>query len=1018
MRHFVLLLFACILCCSSISAQFVLSGKVVDALGEPVVGALVRSESDNSKVAMTDFDGNYQLSFTSTGVYRIHVYLMGFDEIIDDLDFKTEKSIVRDYVLQEKGFTSGEVVIESKANKAADSYMEKMKQNSAVTFDYISSELMKKTGDQNVVNAIARVSGVSTSGGLITVRGIGDRYVRTTLNGARIPTLDPLTNNIKLDIFPSALVDNIVITKTTASDLPGDWAGAYISVETKDFPDKLLVAIESQFGYNIQSTGKDFITSERSSGDWLAFDSGLRTRESNTLKAPNLNPGQYAELSALGLQGYYAGLGVHGWVDGSAQSELYFKLGLVQLGLLNASNMNNQSAYNAARSQYNQIYRPKAFELINPSGTDYNNGFSNGWNTRFIKAPINFSQNFTIGNQTELLGKQFGYIVGFRYGTSYRYDPNGISQRVGDASLNYPFDRQDYAQISRETNSWSALVNLAYKLNDNNKMSLMFMPNVIGTNDVANYVTIPLEQEYQDIDVSKLIFYEQRKQLIYQGSSSHFIPSRQIRIENNISYTDGYSVAPDFKANQYMYVTRFDSIQSYQFSPTAGEGIRRYFRYLDENILDVKSTVEFPYTFKEKVLVAKVKTGLAFTRNYRKTDNDEYRVNLGNNPFLVPLANDDLDSYLSAPHFTMNNGVIDYYYSQFNFDRNHSFGYNNVLATFLQTNFDVRERLRLLGGLRLEHTDLFTDVDKYFSEGYERNDPRRENVGGFPNVNAASINQWDLLPNVSVIYRSEAANANRSNVRLNFSQSIARPSIRELSDAAIFDNEFRTLIYGNSDLKVVRVSNYDFRYEKFFQSGDNVSASVFYKDFRNHIEMGFGSSGITWENIDRSNVVGVEFEGRKGIGEHLELRANVTLVRSRAQFIRKDFQVIDGLKEFTIIDTTFRPMFGQAPYLVNFICNYDLEESGLNVALSYNVQGPRLVIAGAVKGRPDVYELPRNLLDLKVSKKYGDHFSFSLTVRDIFNAPVRRSYDLPTGWVDYDSFRFGTVFQLGITYKL
>lgn len=92
---------------------------------------------------------------------------------------------------------------------------------------------MKRTGDNNITAAVARVSGVSTNGGFITVRGIGDRYVKTTINGSRIPTLDPFTNNIKLDLFPASLVDNVIITKTASPDLPGDWAGAYLSVETK-----------------------------------------------------------------------------------------------------------------------------------------------------------------------------------------------------------------------------------------------------------------------------------------------------------------------------------------------------------------------------------------------------------------------------------------------------------------------------------------------------------------------------------------------------------------------------------------------------------------------------------------------------------------------------------------------------------------------------------------------------------------------------------------------------------------
>jgi hypothetical protein len=88
------------------------------------------------------------------------------------------------------------------------------------------------------------------------------------------------------------------------------------------------------------------------------------------------------------------------------------------------------------------------------------------------------------------------------------------------------------------------------------------------------------------------------------------------------------------------------------------------------------------------------------------------------------------------------------------------------------------------------------------------------------------------------------------------------------------------------------------------------------------------------------------------------------------------------------------------------------------------------VIAGAIKGRPDVYEMPRHVIDLKISKSLSKHWSLSVTVRDLLNTAIRRSYKIDTinyggevritedGWYDYDRFRYGTNYQLSITYKL
>ncbi len=999
-------------------AQGKFSGRVSDIQGETMFGVIVVDTNNYAIIGQTDFDGLFSIQIPDSKPHVFKFSLLGYEELIEVVSISGAQTINKEYTLFEKSLLSNEVQIQAKAVRSADTYMEKIKMNSTTSLDYISSATIKKTGDSNVLSAVSRVSGVSTSGGLITVRGIGDRYVKTMLNGSRIPTLDPLTNNIKLDIFPASLVDNIVITKTASPDLPGDWSGAYISVETKDYPEKLTVNVESQFGYSPQFTFQDFVTSERSTTDWLGFDNGLRTRTGNDITAPNLNPSGYQQMVALGLGDYYNSMGVTGWTDGNAQADTYFRMGLVQLGLLPAALVNDQSAYQEAMTAYNTSYKPQAYRAINPNNTDYNNGFSNNWTTKFRKAPISYSQNASFGDQRTLFGRPLGFFVGIRYGNSYRYDPDGISQRILNEEQGYRIETSDQTLISRETHSWSGLLNFAYKLNDNNKISLLFMPNIIGNNDVAAFNNVPRVENGiildDELTSRRNIFYEQRKQLIYQFSSSHFIPSKKIKIESSASYTDGSSVAPDFRTTEYTLFRNDPSL--IEFSPTVGSGIRRFYRYLDEDLLDARISAEIPLTNKPGGEGNKLKIGGATLYNYRKIDNEEYRLFTGNGNF-APLQSTDIDSYM-LDKFTMTDSLIDFYYVSMDEDRNHSFGRSRVDAAFAMVTWDLTSNLKFSGGARAEHTSIFTDVDKFYREGYVRDDPRRVNVANFPNVNAVDINEWHVLPSGSLIYKLETEKLERVNVRLNYSQSLARPSIRELNDAAILDNEFRQFIYGNSDLKLAEISNYDFRTEAYFKNGDNVSMSLFYKDFKNHIEMGFGNVGISWENVPESNVMGVELEGKKDIGKSFEFRGNVTLVKSESQFIRKDFSIVDGKKFYLPIDTIYRPMFGQAPYLVNAMLSYKADSLGLTATLSYNVQGERLVITGAFKGWADVYELPRHLVDFKVSKKFGDHITASLTVRDILNAPVLRAYDLPTGWFDYDRFRYGTTYLLSIGYKL
>ncbi len=162
--------------------------------------------------------------------------------------------------------------------------------------------------------------------------------------------------------------------------------------------------------------------------------------------------------------------------------------------------------------------------------------------------------------------------------------------------------------------------------------------------------------------------------------------------------------------------------------------------------------------------------------------------------------------------------------------------------------------------------------------------------------------------------------------------------------------------------------------------------------------------------------MGIELEGRKTLPAHLELRANVALIRSETKFVRSRIDFPGGIRQYIPIDTLTRTMYGQAPYVINGILAYNSDSLGLSVAVSYNVQGERLVITSDNPNIPDVYEQPRHLLDVKVTKKLGKHFGTSLTVRDVFNSSVIRSYKGSD--VVFDKYTYGTNYILSFSYKL
>ena len=1008
-------------------AQCTLRGKVVDVNGETLPGAVVVLKSNKSIGTVTDLDGNYSLKLPELPQPVVIFTMVGLQPLEETITPIKNGVVIKNVTLLSSAQQMKEVEISAKAVRSNDYYFETIKKKSATSIDYISADVMKKTGDNTVTAAISRVSGVSTTGGLITVRGIGDRYVKTTLNGLRIPTLDPFTNNIRLDLFPAGLVDNIVITKTESPDLPGDWAGAYISVETKDYPEKFTVGFETTFGYNTQSTFQDVITSERSSTDWLGYDNSLRDRDHSSFQVAYITPMKYQELTALGLGAYYNSLGVNqsNWGEGTPVGDYYYRLGLVQLGLLAPALINDPSAVSAATTAYsNGSYENRAFNTLNAGAVSTGQSFSDNWNTFYKKAPLNFSQSFNIGNQTTLFGKTVGYLFGFRYASSMVYDPTSTTARATVAQdSNGEFipavASRTEQQISRQSNGWSALLNLSMKLNPNNSISVLAMPNLNGVNNVRYSKDT---QDPTNYVITNSQFYEQRRQLVYQAKSEHYIPSKKIKIDFNTSYTAGKSVAPDFKNVQYYYDPNSDA---YQIGGAIGDGIHRYYRYLTDNLWDNRLKAEMPFFTKEG-MSRKLLAGGSYEWNHKLSDQYDYFVNLG--PYSVlDLKDNDLNALFAPANFGLStytdmygveHSTLDCYYGVFDNPANHTFGRSSITSGFVMTDFQVDERWRIAGGLRIERAAVYTDVVLFDSLGYAVNDPRRAYSSSYPLANPGELNETNFLPSVNVIYRLKDSDEAPSNLRFNFSRTIARPSIRELSDIAQLDYEYRLFVFGNSDLKTVHISNFDVRYELYNKNSDNISASLFYKAFKDHIEI-VKSVGLTWQNVDHSYVAGIELEGRKKLGKRLEVRANLSLIHSETEFVRKRLDLSEGVKTYYPLDTLRRPMFGQAPYVFNAIFTYTPEKYGLSFTLSYNIQGPRLVIAADVAEIPDIYELPRNQVDLKGTKSLGDHFTLSLTIKDLLNAPIRRSYKYEDGYnLDYDNFQYGTIFQFGVAYKL
>ncbi len=1002
--------------------QGVVRGKITDQNGEPLIGATVVLKDNRSIGTSADLDGNYSLKITDTSAQTLIISFISFKTIEETVHPKKGEVIIRNFIMKPATQEIQAVEITAKQLREKESYIEQVKINSSVTLDYVSAESIKRTGDANVVTAVARVPGISTTGSIITVRGVGDRYIKTAVNGFKIPTLDPFTNNFKLDLIPSALVDNVIVTKTASADLPGDWAGAYLSVETKDYPENLTINIESSFTYNPQTTFKKVLTSQRSKTDWLGYDSNLREYPHEDFVSVQISPSFYKMFVALGLGDYFNAIGV---TPNTPWNDTYYKLALVELGLLPKALFDDETAFTEAKNKFLQgDYQNRAFEIINRDAINAAKKFPTNWNTQYRKAPLGFSQNISVGNQTTMFNRPLGFLFGLRYGTSTQYDPRSTFNKGVNIDGIKTSSLDTLPQvISRVTNGWSALMNLSYKLNSNNSIGFIFMPNLTGVNDVR--IT---REPYVDGNAYYLInrsqFYEERKQLVYQLQSQHYIPSLKLKTDIRAAYTNGSSNAPDFKRLIYLKNQQDSALSiggSIGGNAVAKGGIHRYYRYLNDDLLDTKIAFELPLR-PQPGMSRKLMFGGGYLRNDWKFRQYDYLVNFSQFGF-DPLYEEDFDFYFRPEKFDFNtfqfNGQpvlsVSNYYSESGSPSSYTIGEATVISVYAMADVNFTYRLRGAAGVRMERANLFTDAFAYDSLGYLKDDPRRQTLADDFILNPASMIKTNYLPSFNLVYKLKDDEFRPINLRLNYSQTVARPGLRELSESVVYDNERRKNVFGNADLKMVNIYNYDLRTESYFKSGDNVSLSFFYKKIKNHIELIEYTQGFTWVNVDRSDVRGVELEGRKKLPFNFELKANVTLVKSESDVVRKRIVVENGIKAFVPIDTITRTMYGQAPYVVNVILGYSADSLGLQITASYNLQGKRLVIAESDL-LSNIYELPRHHVDFKISKKLGKHFSTSFTLRDVLNTPVRLAGD---GWkLDYENIKYGRSFSLGISYRL
>ena len=249
-----------------------LDGIVKDnKTGEPLIGTVIRVKELPNVGTTTGLDGSFTLhELPDKGKYTLVVTFMAYKtkEIVVDVANDEKVDIPMDEDLKQLG----EVVVTGHREYRSDRSAVETVKNAGNVLNVMSQQSIQLSPYVNVASVLQRVSGVtmerdaSGEASYAILRGMDKRYNYTLVNGVKIPSPDDKNRYIPLNIFPSDLMDRLVVSKSLTADMEGDAAGGVVDMVMKDAPSRFQLQANAAIGTTdyFWKDGRDYITSNRS----------------------------------------------------------------------------------------------------------------------------------------------------------------------------------------------------------------------------------------------------------------------------------------------------------------------------------------------------------------------------------------------------------------------------------------------------------------------------------------------------------------------------------------------------------------------------------------------------------------------------------------------------------------------------------------------------------------------------------------------------------------------------------
>lgn len=597
---------------------------------------------------------------------------------------------------------------------------------------------------------------------------------------------------------------------------------------------------------------------------------------------------------------------------------------------------------------------------VGSSGTSLTgNGFNNDWSLKTFKPFADLKLSAAYNHAWDIAGNRLGMLATVNYSNEYRKYSDmennlfGVYDEANDRS-NYL--RRSIDQQYNHNVRLGAMFNMTLlSASGKHKYQFKNIFNQLGNN---RYTWREGVTAQANLENSAEYYYRSRTTYSTQLTGKHTLE------RDNLDWSVGYSYASRSLPDRRRYLTD-DALESGVYALTTGNDISREWTSLGEHILSaaVNDKRDIKIGSWKPTLQAGA-YGEYRTRDY-KTRNFIYNWNNANNELPQGFRYMDIPTLISNEQYMGEKGL---YLLELQQMRNNYRGKNTLGAGYVTMDMPLG-KLNVHAGLRYEHNDMELISNTRDYEKSEMSTHYRTN---------------DLFPSVNATYKFD----DRHQLRLSYGRSINRPEFREVSSSVYYDFDLASSVQGNTELRSCYIDNVDLRYEFYPHRGEQISIAAFYKHFDSPIEWTYTVAGGTdliysYKNALGANNYGLELDIRKNLDfiglPDFSWSFNGALIKSKVNFE-------PGAKEEN------RPMQGQSPYLVNTGIFYKNRPLQMDVALLYNRIGKRIIGVGRSTGNvggddsakvPDSYEMPRNTIDLSVTKRFGEHWEMRLNVRDL-----------------------------------